>query len=191
MCASDDPSRCCGAYGHHSSDRPIRNIRCEAIGSRARAAVAAFLRDHGDSTLHATVVLLESHVRDREAALSIAGIEAQVDLVTPAAPVWFSSRSASPLARLTAVVVLPTPPFSFAIVIVMDIISLSLAIFTRIGADSCFEVLFPLIFTRNQIIAWIACKFNRIVLNLVKLTVISVTLLLLINFRAIIVVQEA
>ena len=68
------------------SDRPIRNIRCEAIGSRARAAVAAFLRDHGDSTLHATVVLLESHVRDREAALSIAGIEAQVDLVTPAAP---------------------------------------------------------------------------------------------------------
>ncbi len=68
------------------SDRPIRNIRCEAIGSRARAAVAAFLRDHGDKTLHATVVLHESHTRDREAALAIAGIEAQVDLVTPAAP---------------------------------------------------------------------------------------------------------
>jgi phosphatidylserine/phosphatidylglycerophosphate/cardiolipin synthase-like enzyme len=67
-------------------DRPIRNIRCEAIGFRARAAVAAFLRDHGDSTLHATVVLLESHMRDREAALSIAGIEAQVDLVTPGEP---------------------------------------------------------------------------------------------------------
>ena len=69
-----------------SSTRPIRSIRCEAIGSRARAAVAAFLRDQGDSTLHATVVLLESHMRDREAALSIAGIGAQVDLVTPAAP---------------------------------------------------------------------------------------------------------
>lgn len=68
------------------SDRPIRDIRCEAIGSRARAAAAAFLRDHGDSALHATVVLLESHVRDGEAALGIAGIEAQVDLVTPAAP---------------------------------------------------------------------------------------------------------
>ena len=68
------------------SDRPIRDIRCEAIGSRARAAVAAFLRDHGNNTLHATVVLLESHVRDREAALGIAGIEAQVDLVTPTAP---------------------------------------------------------------------------------------------------------
>ena len=68
------------------SDRPIRSIRCEAIGTRARAAVAAFLRDHADSTLHATVVLLESNVRDRKAALEIAGIEAQVDMVTPAAP---------------------------------------------------------------------------------------------------------
>ena len=67
-------------------DHPIRNIRCEAIGAGARAAVGAFLRDHGDSNLHATVVVLESHMRDREAALSIAGIEAQVDLVTPAAP---------------------------------------------------------------------------------------------------------
>jgi phosphatidylserine/phosphatidylglycerophosphate/cardiolipin synthase-like enzyme len=68
------------------SNRPIRDIRCEAIGSRARAALAAFLRDHGDNTLHATVVLHESHTRDREAALDIAGIEAQVDFVTPAAP---------------------------------------------------------------------------------------------------------
>ena len=68
------------------SDRPIRNIRCEAIGSSARAAVAAFLRDHGDSSLHATVILLDSQLRDRESALSIAGIEAQVDLMTPAAP---------------------------------------------------------------------------------------------------------
>lgn len=68
------------------NDRPIRDIRCEAIGSRARAAVATFLRDHGDSDLHATVVLLESHVRDREAALDIAGIEAQVDMVTPPMP---------------------------------------------------------------------------------------------------------
>jgi cardiolipin synthase A/B len=68
-----------------SGNGPIRDIRCEAIGSRARAAVAAFLRDHGDPALHATVVLLPSQVRDREAALGIAGIEAQVELVTPAA----------------------------------------------------------------------------------------------------------
>ena len=68
------------------SDRPIRNIRCEAIGSRARSAIGAFLRDHGDSALHATVVLLDAHMRDRESALSIAGIEAQVDMVGPAAP---------------------------------------------------------------------------------------------------------
>src|SRR5271157_968730 len=68
------------------SDRPIREIVCVAVGSRARAAVAAFLHDHGNRSLHATIVLLESQVRDREAALGIAGIEAQVDLVTPAAP---------------------------------------------------------------------------------------------------------
>ncbi|MFI5167808.1 MAG: phosphatidylserine/phosphatidylglycerophosphate/cardiolipin synthase family protein [Thermoanaerobaculales bacterium] len=68
------------------SDRPMRDIVCVAVGSRARAAVAAFLRDHGNSTLHATIVLLDSQVRDREAALGIAGIEARVDLVTPAAP---------------------------------------------------------------------------------------------------------
>lgn len=68
------------------SDHPIRNIRCKAIGPRARAAVAAFLRDHGDSALQATVVLLESQMRDRETALHIAGIETQVDMVTPGAP---------------------------------------------------------------------------------------------------------
>jgi len=67
-------------------DRPIRDIACVAVGSRARAAVAAFLRDHGDRSLHATVVLLDSQVRERGAALGIAGIEARVDLVTPAAP---------------------------------------------------------------------------------------------------------
>lgn len=69
-----------------SNGHPIRNIRCEAIGSRARAAVAAFLRDHGGPTLHATVVLLESQLLDRETALVVTGIKTQVDLVTPAAP---------------------------------------------------------------------------------------------------------
>ena len=69
-----------------ASDRPMREIRCEAIGSRARAAVAAFLRDHGDVTMHATVVLLDAHVRDRATALGIAGIESQVDLVPLHAP---------------------------------------------------------------------------------------------------------
>jgi cardiolipin synthase len=65
---------------------PIRDILCEAIGSRARAAVAAFLRDHGDPTLRATVALLESHRRDPEAALDIAGIRVQVDPVSLRAP---------------------------------------------------------------------------------------------------------
>jgi cardiolipin synthase A/B len=68
------------------SDGRIRRIHCEAIGARARAAIGTFLRDHGDRTLHATVVLLESHQRDREAVLDIAGIAAQVDLVRPGTP---------------------------------------------------------------------------------------------------------
>jgi len=66
------------------TDAPIRNIRCEAIGSRALAAVAAFLRDRGDPALRATVVVLPPHMHDPEAARGIAGIEARVALVTPA-----------------------------------------------------------------------------------------------------------
>ncbi len=67
-------------------DRPIAEIRCLAIGSRARAAVAVFLRNHGDPALHATVVLPAVLVSDDLAAiLDVTGIEARVDAVTPTA----------------------------------------------------------------------------------------------------------
>ena len=67
-------------------DRPIEHVRCEAVGSRALAAVTAFLRDQGDPALHATVVLPAPRERDLETALAIAGIEARVDLATPIEP---------------------------------------------------------------------------------------------------------
>lgn len=64
---------------------PITKVWCEAIGDRALAAVAGFLRDHGDRTLHATVVQLDPRPRDLESALGVAGITARVDLATPGA----------------------------------------------------------------------------------------------------------
>ncbi|MGZ4779289.1 MAG: phospholipase D-like domain-containing protein, partial [Thermoanaerobaculia bacterium] len=65
-------------------DRPISEVRCVALGSRARAAVAAFLRDHGDRTLHATVVLPALPPTGSLAAtLDLTGIRARVDTATP------------------------------------------------------------------------------------------------------------
>jgi len=63
-------------------NRPITDVLCVALGGRARAAVAAFLRDHGTPTLHATVLLPEARFPgDLAATLNAAGIEARVDLV--------------------------------------------------------------------------------------------------------------
>jgi hypothetical protein len=101
-----------------ASDRPIREIRCEALGRRALAAVAGFLRDHGDAGMHVTIVQLEPRVRDLDAALGVAGIEAQVELVTPAIPfrgtfdLLVLARFPGALLRATSIVtpVLILPP---------------------------------------------------------------------------------
>jgi len=72
--------------GAPASDRPITELLCAALGGRARAAVAAFLRDHGTPALHATVLLPEAQSSSNLAdALNVAGIEAGVNLVTPQA----------------------------------------------------------------------------------------------------------
>jgi cardiolipin synthase A/B len=42
------------AGSNTNGDRPVRDVLCVAIGSRARAAVDAFLRDHGDATMRVT-----------------------------------------------------------------------------------------------------------------------------------------
>jgi len=83
--------------GAPASDRPITRLLCVAVGGRARAAVEAFLRDHGAPGLHATVLHPEAgSPGDLAAALNVAGIEAAVELVTPQAASrlrWFGERA--------------------------------------------------------------------------------------------------
>lgn len=67
-----------------SEERPLTELVCVALGQRARSAVAAFLRDHGDPSQHVTVLLLDGPVpRDLAAAVDVAGIHAAVDYVAP------------------------------------------------------------------------------------------------------------
>ena len=62
-------------------DRPIEKIHCVAVGSRARRAVAGFLRDHGTRDLHATVLVPRPGASgDLPTRLDVAGIEARVTL---------------------------------------------------------------------------------------------------------------
>jgi len=61
------------------ADHPIAEVLCVSVGSRARRAVGAFLRDHGSSELHATVVVPRTQAPGNIAAeLDVAGIEARV-----------------------------------------------------------------------------------------------------------------
>ena len=64
---------------------PLREIACAAFGARARAAVAAFLRDHGSAELRCTV--LGPGIPDARLpeALPVAGIAARVEFASPGA----------------------------------------------------------------------------------------------------------
>ncbi|MFY3743541.1 phospholipase D-like domain-containing protein [Anaeromyxobacter sp. Red801] len=60
---------------------PARELLCVAPGERARAALAAFLRDHGDPAQRVTLLSLAPPSRDEVAvALEVAGIRAPVEL---------------------------------------------------------------------------------------------------------------
>src|SRR5271165_4816712 len=66
------------------SERPLTELVCFALGQRARAPIATFLRDHGDPAQHVTVVQLAGPVpHDLAAAADIDGISAAVELVAP------------------------------------------------------------------------------------------------------------
>jgi hypothetical protein len=70
---------------------------CVAAGPRERAAVAAFLRDHGSPALHATALLRRPPAAGPLAAtLDMAGITARVDLVTlaPRSRPWRGGEAA-------------------------------------------------------------------------------------------------
>lgn len=69
-------------WGGHPGpvERPIARILCVALGGRAERSVAAFLRDHGNPALRATVLVRGIHPPGQLATeLDIAGISAQVD----------------------------------------------------------------------------------------------------------------
>lgn len=59
---------------------PIARILCVALGGRAERSMAAFLRDHGNPALRATVLVRSIHPPGQLAAeLDLAGISARVD----------------------------------------------------------------------------------------------------------------
>lgn len=64
-------------------DRSLTELLCVARGLRARASVAAFLRDRGDLAQRATVLLIAGSVaHDPSAAIEVAGIRTPVEHVT-------------------------------------------------------------------------------------------------------------
>lgn len=64
-----------------SGDRPISELLCVALGERARASVAGFLRDHGDPAHRVTLVSLARPTPvELAAALRVAGVRAPVEL---------------------------------------------------------------------------------------------------------------
>ena len=69
-----------------ADDHPIREIVCEAIGSRARRAVGIFLRDHGTPELHVAVLAGPRLPGELSADLDIGGIGASVTLTHGALP---------------------------------------------------------------------------------------------------------
>jgi phosphatidylserine/phosphatidylglycerophosphate/cardiolipin synthase-like enzyme len=77
-------------------ERPPTELLCVAVGQRSRAAIAAFLRDHGDPAQHVVVLLLSGpEPLDLAAAVDVAGIRASVEFVAPqglSAGQWLEER---------------------------------------------------------------------------------------------------
>ncbi|HUL78885.1 MAG TPA: phosphatidylserine/phosphatidylglycerophosphate/cardiolipin synthase family protein, partial [Vicinamibacteria bacterium] len=92
------------------ADRPVIELLCVAPGIRERGAIAAFLRDHGSPSTHATILVQRPGSTGGLAArLDMAGITASVDLVTLAAGLSSWLGAASGRAR-TDLLVLPRFP---------------------------------------------------------------------------------
>jgi phosphatidylserine/phosphatidylglycerophosphate/cardiolipin synthase-like enzyme len=86
-------------------------IVCIAVGRRAAASVAAFLRDHGDPSLHATILTTSNGDRSA-AALEIAGIDANVKIVEAGVSSLRAIASGDHRAALIVVARIP-PPLMF------------------------------------------------------------------------------
>jgi len=70
--------------------RPVRELLCVAVGLRARRAVAAFLRDHGDPAMKVALLAVPRPPHDEVASgLGVAGVRSPVELVpAPVVPPW-------------------------------------------------------------------------------------------------------
>ena len=71
-------------------NRPFTEALSVALGARAEASLAGFLRDYGDRTLHITVLsLAQLSPGELTTALAVAGVRASVDVVGgPGLPNW-------------------------------------------------------------------------------------------------------
>jgi hypothetical protein len=69
------------APGAAPRDRPIDELFCVALDSRAEASVAAFVRDHVDPVSHVTVLsFARPSARELAVALEVFGVRASVEL---------------------------------------------------------------------------------------------------------------
>lgn len=78
----------------HVDGRPFKRLVCVAMGRRAGASIASFLRDRCDSS-HEVTVLTPSPPANPVAALDVAGISAQVRmsaLTDGLSPEWFNQN---------------------------------------------------------------------------------------------------
>jgi phosphatidylserine/phosphatidylglycerophosphate/cardiolipin synthase-like enzyme len=102
------------ARGAPPRDRPPAELLCVALGDRAEAAIAAFLRDHGHPGVHATVFSLAGTSPGELAASLVAtGVRASVELLgSLGVPPWRALDALQAVARERGVdlVVLPRFP---------------------------------------------------------------------------------
>ena len=93
-------------------ERPLTDLVCVAVGQRARAAVSAFLRDHGDPAQHVTVLVPAGPVpQDLASAAEVAGIRAAVEFVAPqglSSQQWLDERMRTQAPDLLVHARLPT-----------------------------------------------------------------------------------
>lgn len=92
-------------------DRPVTELFCVALGSRAEAALAGFLRDHGDPTLHVRVLsLAQPSPGELATSLDVAGVRASVEPIGGIGLAPWRASDALALVRAVDLVVLARFP---------------------------------------------------------------------------------
>jgi hypothetical protein len=66
--------------GGEARKGPVRELACIARSHQDRASIAAFLRDHGDRSLHVSMISPDVPPEELDVRLEVAGIDADVEL---------------------------------------------------------------------------------------------------------------